>query len=174
MATYFERLATFSKTPHIIVESLGMNVSTLTLARNGFIFDERYVIRCHECGGTGPHMETCSYFLKERLEREEKDRARQAEREAKEQERLDRIKEENENRQRHYENLVSIRNQLSVDTRNMREMRECTVCAENPIRTVFLPCGHFVTCQHCADKLAKCPICRTTIKGSAFVLSHTF
>ncbi|KAK7138171.1 hypothetical protein R3I94_013715 [Phoxinus phoxinus] len=39
----------------------------------------------------------------------------------------------------------------------------CKVCMDSDISTVFIPCGHLVTCQKCSESLDKCPICCATI-----------
>jgi len=40
----------------------------------------------------------------------------------------------------------------------------CCVCMEYPKSVVFLPCRHLCTCDRCAPRLMKCPICQTKIK----------
>jgi hypothetical protein len=42
--------------------------------------------------------------------------------------------------------------------------RKCLVCLENGINICFLPCRHSCCCTRCANRLEKCPICRTMIK----------
>ena len=57
--------------------------------------------------------------------------------------------------------------------RSIAEQKErytCKVCLDAPMNTVFLPCGHFLTCKECADKLRDCSICRATIRGTVAVL----
>jgi len=41
----------------------------------------------------------------------------------------------------------------------------CKICVEREIGVVFLPCGHFAACTHCALRMSDCPICRANIKG---------
>ncbi|XP_035121075.2 baculoviral IAP repeat-containing protein 3 isoform X3 [Callithrix jacchus] len=57
---------------------------------------------------------------------------------------------------------------LSVEEqlRRLQEERTCKVCMEKEVSIVFIPCGHLVVCQDCAPSLRKCPICRSTIKGT--------
>lgn len=47
------------------------------------------------------------------------------------------------------------------------EEDQCVVCMEWPRDTLFMDCGHFVTCRGCADKVkaktGECPICRAPI-----------
>ena len=49
---------------------------------------------------------------------------------------------------------------------------KCKVCLDNNIDSVFLPCGHMMTCITCGFKLVSwlgisCPICRKQIGGVA-------
>jgi Inhibitor of Apoptosis domain/Zinc finger, C3HC4 type (RING finger) len=41
----------------------------------------------------------------------------------------------------------------------------CIICLDKEIGTVFVPCGHFVTCTVCAPGISKCPMCRSDIKS---------
>ena len=50
--------------------------------------------------------------------------------------------------------------------------QKCKVCLDNLIDSVFLPCGHMMTCITCGFKLVSwlgisCPICRKQIGGVA-------
>jgi hypothetical protein len=42
-------------------------------------------------------------------------------------------------------------------------VRECVVCTEPKLETLFLPCGHLCTCRACATKVTECPMCRAAI-----------
>eukprot|EP00928_Gymnodinium_smaydae_P031692 TRINITY_DN23180_c0_g1_i1.p1 TRINITY_DN23180_c0_g1~~TRINITY_DN23180_c0_g1_i1.p1 ORF type:complete len:824 (+),score=119.05 TRINITY_DN23180_c0_g1_i1:309-2474(+) len=44
--------------------------------------------------------------------------------------------------------------------------RECAICFDAPVATVFVPCGHASTCVECGDKFKRkpCPICRKKVK----------
>jgi len=44
--------------------------------------------------------------------------------------------------------------------------RECAICMDAVVDTVFVPCGHMATCADCGKKLNKrpCPVCRKKIK----------
>ena len=42
----------------------------------------------------------------------------------------------------------------------------CSICLDAPCSIIFIPCGHYVTCSDCANKLFRiphptCVICRT-------------
>nr|XP_014342410.1 PREDICTED: baculoviral IAP repeat-containing protein 7 [Latimeria chalumnae] len=50
--------------------------------------------------------------------------------------------------------------------RRLQEERTCKVCMDKEVSIVFIPCGHLVVCQECAPSLVRCPICRSTIRGS--------
>lgn len=39
----------------------------------------------------------------------------------------------------------------------------CKICRDQPLDTVFVPCGH-MSCQQCADRLESCGVCRTPIE----------
>ena len=41
----------------------------------------------------------------------------------------------------------------------------CILCCYNERDTVFIPCGHLVTCSDCGEKLDCCPICRGIIQN---------
>ncbi|XP_074160515.1 putative inhibitor of apoptosis isoform X2 [Sminthopsis crassicaudata] len=57
---------------------------------------------------------------------------------------------------------------LSVEEqlRRLQEERTCKVCMDKEVSVVFIPCGHLVVCKECSPSLRKCPICRSTIKGT--------
>jgi len=40
---------------------------------------------------------------------------------------------------------------------------DCAVCLSDVKSIVFIPCGHFYTCNPCSQQLKTCPICRETI-----------
>jgi hypothetical protein len=40
---------------------------------------------------------------------------------------------------------------------------DCAVCLSDVKSIVFIPCGHFYTCNLCSQRLKTCPICRETI-----------
>lgn len=42
----------------------------------------------------------------------------------------------------------------------------CTICLERKINVEFVPCGHRLTCEQCADSVGQiCPLCRTPLRG---------
>ncbi|ELW64946.1 Baculoviral IAP repeat-containing protein 3 [Tupaia chinensis] len=55
---------------------------------------------------------------------------------------------------------------ISEQLRRLQEERTCKVCMDKEVSIVFIPCGHLVVCKDCAPSLRKCPICRSTIKGT--------
>ncbi|CAM9717416.1 unnamed protein product [Ectocarpus fasciculatus] len=55
-------------------------------------------------------------------------------------------------------------------SRSSGASRECKVCLERPIDTVFRPCNHSVSCTICSQRLLQgsqpvCPICRCQIES---------
>ncbi|XP_036595811.1 E3 ubiquitin-protein ligase XIAP [Trichosurus vulpecula] len=47
--------------------------------------------------------------------------------------------------------------------RRLQEEKLCKICMDEHIAVVFIPCGHLVTCQLCAEAIDKCPMCYTVI-----------
>jgi hypothetical protein len=45
----------------------------------------------------------------------------------------------------------------------------CLVCRRSEVNTVFLPCGHLITCQSCCQSLKQCPVCGTRISDTVKV-----
>ena len=51
----------------------------------------------------------------------------------------------------------------------LRKRKLCRVCKETELNNsgiTFLPCGHFITCEACADKLTNCIACGRMIFGT--------
>jgi len=46
------------------------------------------------------------------------------------------------------------------------KLTTCTVCMDDTISVVTLPCGHFSLCEHCAPNIKNCGVCRTYIRGT--------
>lgn len=41
---------------------------------------------------------------------------------------------------------------------------DCSICISEPKTLIFVPCGHFCSCNTCSSKIKnKCPICRSDI-----------
>ena len=57
--------------------------------------------------------------------------------------------------------LENIKNNIKIyeDIEN----NECAVCLCSEKSIVFIPCGHFYTCNTCSQQLKTCPICRVNI-----------
>ncbi|XP_060585987.1 E3 ubiquitin-protein ligase XIAP-like [Ruditapes philippinarum] len=55
---------------------------------------------------------------------------------------------------------------LKEENRVLKEQMMCKVCMDKDANTVFLPCGHLVSCVDCANALRKCAVCRTIIQGT--------
>ncbi|CAC5373534.1 BIRC7_8 [Mytilus coruscus] len=63
------------------------------------------------------------------------------------------------------EKTASIRG-LEQQSQNRRDQKLCTICMDEHISIVFLPCDHQACCANCAPVIRKCPICRTFIEGT--------
>lgn len=42
--------------------------------------------------------------------------------------------------------------------------KNCKLCEDNKVEIVFVPCGHAMSCQNCANKCLCCPVCRGRIE----------
>ena len=65
-------------------------------------------------------------------------------------------------------NLKKSQQIVEQENQKLKEIKEshcCIICMDNEISTVFLPCGHLLSCFDCASFLKKCPICRQPIKN---------
>ncbi|KAF6197528.1 hypothetical protein GE061_008492 [Apolygus lucorum] len=49
---------------------------------------------------------------------------------------------------------------------SVKELFTCRVCMDQEIDSVFFPCAHVVCCSRCSERLASCPLCRTSITNS--------
>jgi len=59
---------------------------------------------------------------------------------------------------------------LLEENDNLKEARQCKICLDNEVNTVFLPCGHMVACDQCAPVLRNCTVCRAVIRGTVKVI----
>ena len=46
------------------------------------------------------------------------------------------------------------------------EANQCTICMDDKLEIVFIPCKHMISCHKCACKLKNCPNCRKKIEYS--------
>ncbi|KAH3724447.1 hypothetical protein DPMN_050264 [Dreissena polymorpha] len=51
----------------------------------------------------------------------------------------------------------------------MRHRIVCTICNTRDRRVVFLPCGHFLTCELCGQETDTCPACRRGMNSRVVV-----
>lgn len=56
--------------------------------------------------------------------------------------------------------------ELKEENDKLKSARLCKICMEREVNTVFLPCGHLVTCHICAPQIRNCCMCRTFIRGT--------
>jgi hypothetical protein len=64
--------------------------------------------------------------------------------------------------------LSFLRNAFSIkceETKNQSKFPTCVICEEFERDTLIMPCCHLVSCENCASKIDKCPICRVKIAG---------
>ncbi|XP_070493554.1 E3 ubiquitin-protein ligase MYLIP isoform X2 [Chironomus tepperi] len=45
----------------------------------------------------------------------------------------------------------------------------CSICMDQKIDTLFLPCAHLSCCKFCAEKCDSCPLCRKNISSKSLV-----
>ena len=44
------------------------------------------------------------------------------------------------------------------------EEQTCAICYDRPPNMTFVPCGHKMTCEQCAERVRECPNCRAPIR----------
>lgn len=47
--------------------------------------------------------------------------------------------------------------------------QQCIICFERPRTNVFVPCGHFVSCDICVTLVTDCPSCRQRITSKVTI-----
>lgn len=60
-------------------------------------------------------------------------------------------------------NATAKTNTALTNTSSLHELMKCKICYQNDYNTVFLPCGHTLSCIQCALTVKKCPLCRKPI-----------
>ena len=60
--------------------------------------------------------------------------------------------------------IASRMQKLEKSSRKRRRVRHCVVCLERAREVAFDPCGHFVCCSECGERMSTCPLCRGTIE----------
>ena len=55
----------------------------------------------------------------------------------------------------------------------IQDEKLCNVCMDELISSVFCPCGHYVACTKCAEKVDRCPVCRQPIGYVQFVYTKS-
>lgn len=56
-----------------------------------------------------------------------------------------------------------------ASNQNNNHNNRCKLCGLNEINTVFLPCGHLITCSQCGASKKNCPVCKATISRAVKV-----
>lgn len=59
--------------------------------------------------------------------------------------------------------------ELVTKYETLNNLITCKICMDKRIDIVFLPCGHFVTCNVCAPQITNCCICRSLVRGTCTV-----
>ncbi|CAG5129522.1 unnamed protein product [Candidula unifasciata] len=49
----------------------------------------------------------------------------------------------------------------------LAERTTCRLCRRRPVSCIYLPCGHVIACQECADNATHCILCSKQIIGTA-------
>ena len=71
-------------------------------------------------------------------------------------------------------NLVTLGEDENIPDQSIKNMikkvynvedfsEECVICMDKDKDSVFNPCGHFIGCKTCCQRLDKCPICRINV-----------
>lgn len=62
-------------------------------------------------------------------------------------------------------NIDLLGNELGtpIDLPDIEEFNLCKICFMNDIASVFIPCGHQLSCYKCAVQVPKCPVCRAHV-----------
>ena len=60
----------------------------------------------------------------------------------------------------------TIRREVAAEARPPPPPAEetCSICLDHAPNITFVPCGHRVTCDQCAARVAECPSCRARIR----------
>ena len=61
-------------------------------------------------------------------------------------------------------NNIKLMKQAINENREIQERDLCCICLTNNITHIFIPCYHLCCCRICANKIDKCPKCRTKIE----------
>lgn len=51
------------------------------------------------------------------------------------------------------------------------EQQGCRICEDAVKEVTFVPCGHIVACNACAQFLNECPVCRKAINSKVRIFS---
>ncbi|KAL8586279.1 hypothetical protein ACOMHN_003794 [Nucella lapillus] len=64
------------------------------------------------------------------------------------------------------EQLLSGLQALIAENQMLKKRQRCRRCRMSQLEMTFLPCGHLITCQVCAETFADCPACGKAILGT--------
>lgn len=86
---------------------------------------------------------------------------------------LQRVKELEQNPEGELQRLLSENEFLKEKNNSLSAQAQrvkCKICLDEEVQIFFLPCGHLVTCERCATRLNRCPMCRQNIQDTIKVL----
>ena len=72
--------------------------------------------------------------------------------------------------QREIQRVGKLEQNSDQELQRQARRAKCKVCLDEEVQISFLPCGHLVTCEGCANHLHQCPTCRKNIKVKNWVL----
>ena len=52
------------------------------------------------------------------------------------------------------------------DNEELNVGKQCAICCERPLKTIFANCGHMLCCVECSLKCDTCPVCRLPVDGN--------
>ena len=50
-----------------------------------------------------------------------------------------------------------------VENSKALQRNECKICMDAVLEAAFIPCGHTLSCERCAESLKSCPVCGARI-----------
>jgi hypothetical protein len=59
-----------------------------------------------------------------------------------------------------FDSIIELLLEATTDTKAKSRDSRCVVCYENEICVTVGPCGHFIICHYCSNRLTSCPVCR--------------
>jgi hypothetical protein len=57
------------------------------------------------------------------------------------------------------------------DSKSVDLNKQCIICYDKKISIAFMPCGHYISCPECSEKIYECPICHVVIETKNKIFS---